>query len=263
MDYDKEFVPFASSLYKEFGFKYVKKDSTAILKKGNMIFEVMTCYTGCYRAMNFACYVKCPLFIGILHEIFGCEIEINSGTLIELFTDHAFCDKGGEEAGFSKEIVLSDGYPVETRLTDEQVFIEFERLLTRFILPWFERNSTLAGIRGSFKSAPLKTQTWNNLLYTYESSMETGGEFLMFYIDFMIGRLLNDDHRSAEELYRDEYEVEYVTKFDKYDEVFMQRLIELPSIKKEFEILPTMLSRLDAVTPEQWAVYRKQLGIEI
>ena len=264
MDYKKEFVPFVSSLYKEFGFKYIKKDSTATLKKKHMFFEVMTCYTGYFRAMYFVCYVRCPSFINIMHDVLGCKIETDDGTLIKISTSNAFRDEVGEKTGFTQEVVFSDGYPERDRLTDEQVFSEFERLFTTFMLPWFERNSTLAGIRGSFRSAPVKTQTWNNLLYTFQSSMEPGGLFLMFYIDYMIGRLLNDETRSAQELYRDEYEKAYIAKYNgRVDEKTGIPLLELEEIKEDFDLLPAMLSRLDAVTPEQWAEYRIRLGIEI
>ena len=86
----------------------------------------------------------------------------------------------------------------------------------------------------------------------------------MFYIDFMVGRLLNDDTRSAEALYRDEYEKAYLAKYDgRVEEKTGIPLLELEEIKEEFDILPTMLSRLDAVTPEQWAEYRMRLGVEI
>jgi hypothetical protein len=264
MDYKMEFVPFVSSLYKEFGFKYIKKDSTATLKKKYMFFEVMTCYTGYFRAMYFVCYVRCPSFISILHEVLGCKIETDDGTLIKISTSSAFRNEVGDKNGFAQEIVFSDGYPVEDRLSDEQVFSEFERLFSKFILPWFEHNSTLAGIRSSFRTAPIKTQTWNNLLYTFQSSTEPGGLFLMFYIDFMVGRLLNDEPRSAEALYRDEYERAYLADYDgQIDEEEGVPLIQTERIKRHFDLLPTMLSRLDAVTPEQWAEYRIKLGIEI
>lgn len=142
--------------------------------------------------------------------------------------------------------------------------MEFERLFIKFMLPWFERNSTLAGIRSSFRSAPVKTQTWNNLLYTHYSSMAPGGLFLMFYIDFMVGRLLNDEPRTAEALYRDEYERAYLADFEgQIDKETGVPLLELEVIKEDFDLLPTMLSRLDAVTPEQWAEYRTRLGVEI
>jgi hypothetical protein len=199
-----------------------------------------------------------------MHEILKSKIDEDAGTLIRLDTDHALSDEGGKIAGFTQEIVFSDGYPERDRLTDEQVFAEFVRLFTTFMLPWFERNSTLAGIHSSFRSAPVKTKTWNNLLYTHYSSMAPSGEFLMFYIDYMIGRLLNDEPRSAEELYRDEYEKAYLAKYEgEVEEKMGIPLLELEEIKKEFDILPTMLSRLDAVTDDQWANYRRQLGVEI
>jgi len=264
MDFKKELEPYMQGVYKEFGFKYTKSTREAILKKGNLILRVLNIYTGYYRAIHFVCYVESPLFCEIMHEILGSKIDRDGGTLIRLDTDHALSDEGGKIAGFTQEIVFSDGYPVVDQLTDEQVFSEFERLFTKFMLPWFEHNSTLAGIRSSFRSAPVKTQTWNNLLYTFQSSMEPGGLFLMFYIDFMVGRLLNDEPRSAEELYRDEYEKAYLADYDgQIDEEEGVPLIETERIKRHFDLLPTMLSRLDAVTPEQWAGYRIRLGGEI
>ena len=86
----------------------------------------------------------------------------------------------------------------------------------------------------------------------------------MFYIDFMVGRLLNDEPRTAEALYRDEYERAYLADFEgQIDKETGVPLLELEVIKEDFDLLPTMLSRLDAVTPEQWAEYRTRLGVEI
>lgn len=264
MDFKKELEPYMQGVYKEFGFKYTKSRREAILKKGCLVLDVSVSYVGYFRSLYFVCYVRSPLFTDIMHEILKSKIDEDAGTLIKLFTNHALSDEGGKIAGFTREVVFSDGYPVEDRLIDEDVLMEFERLFTTFMLPWFERDSTLAGIRSSFRSAPVKTQTWNNLLYTHYSSMAPGGEFMMFYIDYMIGRLLNDEPRSAEELYRDEYEKAYLAKYEgRVEEKTGIPFLELEDIKEQFDLLPAMLLRLDAVTDDQWANYRRQLGVEI
>ena len=258
----EDFLPFAKDLLEEFGFKLYKTKYSAIQKFNNFEFEMIFGGDG-NRSVRFNCLVKHKQFSEIDKELTGSTYW--GDALIRLLTSHAFPNRKNKPYDkYYGELFFKQYYgDFHKALTYEQAKNEFERLFTEFLLPWFEKHKTFAGIRHTYRNAPEKFKTWYNTEYTHaEAHTNAGDIFQMFFVDALISRLLGDDMRPVEEIYEELYKDAYEKKWNKIDSETGKPLKQVERIKRHFDILPRIMENINAVTPTQWEEYRKKVGLK-
>jgi len=262
MKIKKEFLEYAISLLDEFGFKYKKKNEVAFVKYGK--FEI--CIHFIFdrdRYVWFSCKVKNLSFADLNEELTGSRYWQES-VIIDVLTEHAFSWVYGYKKGDIRGRIDFKHWLKPDGLELDEACREFERLLIKFILPWFDKNKTYDGIRQTFRNGAKNGKLWKGWKQNTDFTPRDFGEmsgviFQTFFEDFLISKLLNDDTRTAETIYNDLYRNGYETKFSIIDEKTGKPLKELEHIKHHFDALPGIIQRLDAVTPEQWEIYRKRV----
>jgi hypothetical protein len=257
----KEFMQYAVSLLNEFGFNYQKKEEQACSSFGK--FKLCVSFSGWKELyVTFNCLVCNEYFAELDKELTGNDYWRTA--VIDILSYEAFPRFGGYKKGDIRGQIDFKHPTQKNGLELEEACGEFERLLTKFILPWFDRHKTYEGIRKTFRNGAQTGQLWGKAAYNTDFAprdygMIAGSFFQTFCVDFLISRLLNDDARTAEALYNDLYRNGYEKKFSRIDEETGKPVREKEHVKMHFDALPGIIRRLDAVTPEQWEIYRKRV----
>lgn len=262
MSYKNIVRPFIISLIEEFGFKYYKSKDEAIYNKTKFKFRIGV--TGSEKYVDFSCKILHLDFSEVYEKL--TQLPLPFADIIRIIPDHAFPNWKGEQKDEYYGRIYFDKYYMgmkENALSYEDAKKEFERLFTKFILPWFEKHNTFKGIRQTYRSGAMSgkafEKAWHNTQFTPSSSFESGGIFQMFFIDAIISRLLGDDMRPIKEIYNEFYCEGYEKKWSEIDDETGKPYIELDRIKEHFDVLPEIMKRIDSVTELEWEVYRKKV----
>lgn len=259
MSYMSEFLKTAIPFVEDMGFKYVKTKRTAIYKAGKNTYEInFLPYQNDF--IHFAYRVCNVSFQSIFEELTNTPII----SIIELETSMAFWSY--PDSKFCGKYYFSDAYLIEGTKEDyfdvPKAIYEFEKLVSKHTMPWFDRYKNIHNIIATFRKTSNKYDTKNNIDITPDSSLfHVGGIFQMFFCDLVLTKLLNEKSYSSTDLYDVFYKRSYLDYWSRIDSDTGKSLMEDERTKADFAILPEIIKRIDNVSNEQWELYRKATGI--
>ncbi|MDR2038625.1 MAG: hypothetical protein LBQ60_11945 [Bacteroidales bacterium] len=251
------FMMYATNIMSEFGFNFKKKDMTFYQISEKYVFNVIFANTK-KESISFRYLINNENFEKLFKDITGFTVGYG---LIDLITSMAFLD--WPDSDYVGTIYFKDAVPWHTRaITLEQAEYELERLVTGHMLPWFDKYKNLVNIRDIFRNTFEKYDTKRNVNFSPAAGTNPGGAFIMFYEDVILSRLIGDDLRPAQVIYDEYYREAYYKYWSKNDDSGVS-LMEQERVKNHFEILPSIIEKIEAITNAQWAEYRILTGIGV